>query len=138
MKKLYTKYKEFILYIIFGVGTTLVNILVYTVSTRILRLDILSSTVTAWFLSVLFAYVTNRSYVFGSKNNTLKAILPELVKFFASRLFTGAIDVLIMYLFANRLGFNDLIIKIISNIVVVLSNYLISRWFIFRGPDQQK
>ena len=125
------KYKEFILYAIFGILTTIVNVVAYFISTRMFHINIIGSTVIAWCLAVIFAYVTNRKYVFSSENHTTKAILIEFGAFISCRLFTGGIDVAIMYVFVDMLKMNDLLIKILSNIFVILSNYIASRLFIF-------
>jgi putative flippase GtrA len=132
MIKLYQKYKEMILYIFFGGCTTMVNLVTYFICTRAFHIYLLVSTVIAWLLAVLFAYVTNRKYVFRSKNKTIKSILFEFISFISCRLITGAIDVAIMYIFVDLLGYHDLIIKIASNMIVVLSNYVASRLFIFK------
>jgi putative flippase GtrA len=121
--------------VIFGIGTTLINLLAYAVCTRVFNIHLLISTVLAWIISVLFAYITNRKYVFNSNNKTLKSILIELISFISCRLLTGAIDVAIMYVFAGLLGYNDIIIKILSNLFVIVSNYVVSRLFIFKEHD---
>ena len=71
MKELLMKYKEIIMYLIFGTLTTAVNIVVYYLFSNIIHINYLFSNAVAWFLSVLFAYVTNRKYVFDSKNNQI-------------------------------------------------------------------
>jgi putative flippase GtrA len=132
IKKLWMKYKEMILYIFFGGCTTLVNVFTYFICTRLLQMHLLSSTVTAWLVAVLFAYVTNRRYVFRSENYTAKAILFEFVSFISCRLLTGAMDVGIMYVFVDLLKYNDLIIKILSDVMVIVFNYIASRLIIFK------
>lgn len=135
IKKLYIKNKKIILYVIFGIGTTLINLLAYAVCTRLINVQLLISTVIAWLISVLFAYMTNRKYVFNSNNKTIKSIIIELISFISCRLLTGAIDVAIMYVFAGLLRYNDLIIKILSNLFVIISNYIASKFFIFKEHD---
>jgi putative flippase GtrA len=135
IKILFVKYKKLILYVFFGVATTLINLLAYAVCTRVLNIHLLISTVLSWLISVLFAYITNRKYVFNSNNKTLKSILIECISFISCRLLTGAIDVTIMYVFAGILGYNDFIIKIVSNLFVIVSNYVVSRLFIFKEHD---
>ncbi|MDF2942527.1 MAG: gtcA [Herbinix sp.] len=133
--KLYHKYKEPILYVFFGGCTTLVNILVYYIGTRIFSISVMPSTVIAWCFAVLFAYITNRKIVFKSENITLKSVSIELGTFVSCRLFTGAIDLGIMYIFVDLLKINDLFIKIISNIIVILGNYIASRLLIFKNHN---
>jgi putative flippase GtrA len=98
-------------------------------------MNVMAGTVTAWFLAVLFAYVTNRKFVFKSDSTTSKAILIEITAFFGCRLLTGFIDFGMMYVFADLLKYNDLVIKIISNVIVIVSNYVASRLIIFKHRD---
>lgn len=129
---MYRKHKEMILYIFFGGCTTLVNLFIYYISTRKLGLQVTVSTLIAWCVAVLFAYVTNRKLVFRSKNRSLPSIAAEFVFFIGCRLLTVAMDVLVMYFFVEVLLLPDLIMKIISNLLVIVLNYAASRLFIFR------
>ena len=120
--------KELILYVIFGILTTVVNIVVYFVFTR-LGVNYLVSNVIAWFLSVLFAYVTNRRWVFESKDSN---ILKECFLFFSGRIFSGVVDTGLMYLFIDILSIGDVISKIVIQVIVVILNYVISKWIVFK------
>jgi putative flippase GtrA len=135
MKKLIIKYKEILLYLFFGGCTTLVNIIAYVLGTRLFGLKVMESTVLAWFLAVLFAYLTNRRYVFKSSSTSIKAVFIEAAAFYGCRLLTGFIDFGMMYIFVGLLFWNDLLIKIISNLIVIISNYAASRLFIFKKHD---
>lgn len=125
------KYKDIVPYAIFGILTTIINIVVYLFFAHILKKEIMLSTLAAWFFSVLFAYVTNRKWVFHSGILTFSNIIREAVAFFICRLATGMADILIMFVFVNIFHFNDLFIKIISNIAVIILNYVASKWIIF-------
>lgn len=128
--KLYKRYKEIINYGIFGVLTTLVNIISYFILTKIFGIQYLISNAIALILAILFAYITNRLFVFESKN---KNIIKELLLFFYYRLITSVIDMGLMYIFVSLLHFNDMIMKIISNIIVILLNYVFSKLYIFKN-----
>lgn len=132
---LYVKYKEVILYLVFGGLTTLVNIVSYAVFARILNMDTVTGTSVAWLISVIFAYITNKIFVFESKTNTFALLVKECVSFFGCRLATGVMDVAIMYLSVDLLHFNDIVIKIVSNVFVVILNYIFSKLFIFRREE---
>lgn len=121
--------KEVISYLIFGILTTLVNIVVYTICDDVLQIQYLISNAIAWFVSVLFAYFTNRKYVFESHNSS---IINELVKFIGARVSTGIMDMLLMWLFVDVLSVQSMISKIIVNVVVVILNYLFSKLFVFQ------
>ncbi|WP_346663398.1 GtrA family protein [uncultured Merdimonas sp.] len=132
MKQWILKYKEMILYLFFGGCTTLVNILAYAAATRFVSMAVVPATVLAWILSVIFAYVTNRIYVFESKTRGIRAIGREVAGFVSCRLFSGALDVGLMWLLVDMAGFPDLVIKILSNILVIIINYVASKFWIFK------
>ena len=125
--------KQIILYGIFGVLTTALNIFAYWALTRGLGFGVVPSTVIAWTIAVFFAYYTNRRYVFGSTVSSFKGILREAAYFFGARITTGVIDVIIMYVFVDVLGFHDVFIKTASNILVIILNYIFSKLIIFKG-----
>ena len=133
MRNKWLKYKEIVLYIFFGGATTLVNILSYYFCSYVIQLNTTMSTVIAWLLSVIFAYITNKIWVFESKTNNLKSIFKEITSFFGCRLVTGLMDLVIMITFVDYLLFNDMIIKIMSNILVIIMNYIASKLVIFKN-----
>ena len=132
MKKTVMRNTDVLPYIIFGILTTLVNIISYWVLAHPLGIDTLPSTVIAWVLSVLFAYGTNRTWVFHSTAKTGQAILREMISFFACRITTGLVDWLGMYLFVEICHWDDMIVKIALNVLVIVLNYIASKWLIFR------
>lgn len=138
IKKIYDNYKEMILYLFFGGCTTVVNFVSFLLCRRIFYITLIPGTVIAWLFAVIFAYVTNRRYVFQSENITQKSMIIELTSFISCRLLTGFLDVGIMYIFVDLLGYNDLVMKILSNVVVIISNYAASRLFIFKAHDSMK
>ena len=121
-----------VLYLVFGGLTTLVNIVAYWACSRVLELETITGTVIAWVLAVLFAYLTNRTWVFGSYAHGVGQILLEAFAFFSCRLTTGLADLGMMWLFVVVLEFNDLAIKVIANVMVIVMNYLASKFIIFR------
>lgn len=132
MISLYKKYKEILMYLIFGLLTTVVNIVVYFISSDLLSINYLISNVMAWFISVLFAFVTNKVYVFESSS---KKLMKEIVAFFTSRLATGILDMFLMWLFVTVAFLNDVVVKIFVNILVIIMNYIFSKLFVFRKDD---
>ncbi len=132
IKKVCTK--EVILYIVFGVLTTLVSLVTYKLcvvtflnAENALQLQI--ANIIAWILSVAFAYVTNRKFVFESKNSNK---LQEASKFVTSRIATLLMDMLIMFIGVTLLKFNDGIIKLVSQVVIIVANYVFSKIFVFK------
>ena len=132
LKELLSKYKGVTLYLIFGVLTTLVNIVAYWGVAHLMNIATMPSTVVAWVLAVLFAYFTNRKWVFDSTANTSHEIVQELLSFFACRLATGVVDWGCMLVFVDLLGWNDVIIKTAANVLVIVLNYVASKLIIFK------
>lgn len=134
IKNTYLKYKEIINYLIFGVLTTLVSLvtyylLVYTILNPNKPIELQIANIISWITCVTFAYITNRKYVFNSKD---KNIFKEIIKFYSSRLSTLFIDMLIMFIFVTKLNFNDKIIKIIVQIIIIILNYILSKLLVFK------
>ncbi len=129
LKTLYQRYREIINYLFFGVLTTVVNYVTYLALAPFFVLTTVP-TVTAWILSVLFAYLTNRKYVFCS-HSTGREALKEAGGFVTARIMSGILDVAIMWIFVDCIGFNDLVIKLLSNVVVVVFNYVASKLVVF-------
>ena len=125
------KYKNQILYLVFGVCTTFVNVIVYSLCAHIAALSTTLSTIIAWGAAVLFAYLTNRKWVFESQAHTVPTILREMWSFLICRLAAGGLDLAIMYLCVDRLGLPDIPIKILSNLLVIILNYVASKFVIF-------
>ncbi len=134
-KELLLKYKEVILYLIFGILTTLINIVTYYLCDKI-GLSTAVSTVIAWVLSVLFAFITNKIFVFASKTYDLKKLFKEIISFFTMRVLTGILDLVIMIVFVDILHLNGLLIKILSNIIVIILNYVFSKVLVFKNKNQ--
>lgn len=121
--------KEIVLYIIFGVLTTLVNIISYLLFAKIFGINNLLSNIMAWGFSIVFAYITNRIYVFESKNEN---ILYEFSLFVMGRGLSGIVDSILFYTFVVWWMLDDVISKIVINIIVIILNYVFSKWIIFK------
>ena len=126
------KHKEFVIYLIFGVLTTAVNWVISFLLFYKMGLSAAVSTAIAWAISVLFAFFTNKPFVFESHDWTPGVTLPELVKFICTRLLSGALEVGIVKITIDLLGFNPILWKIIASVIVVVLNYLFSKLVTFR------
>lgn len=137
MKELWSTWKtkllnrEVISYLIAGVLTTLVNIVSFYLIRRYLLVERLWANGTAFFISVLFAYVVNNKYVFIQEKGGRKQELTKLVNFFTARLFTLLVDQAGMWFFAEQLGVQEMLTKIGMNGIIIVLNYVLSKWFIF-------
>lgn len=129
------KFRSIIAYLFWGVVTTIVNLGVFQFLSSGVHWNYQLANVIAWFLSVLVAYFTNKVWVFGSHYSTVKAFLKEFFWFYFYRALTLVMDVVIMYVGVTVLKYNSpiqqFIVKIIDNVVVVIANYIFSKWLIF-------
>ena len=138
LKDLLNRYKSVVAYLFFGVCSTIVNIAAYYICAHFLSLSTGLSTAVAWIFAVIFAYITNKLWVFESKSWKRGVVIKEAASFFACRLATGAFDVVFMMVTVDVLGWNDLLMKIISNVVVVIINYIASKFLIFRKSKKEE
>lgn len=128
---LYQKYREVILYILFGGLTTLINLLVYNTMYYYIESSNLLSTIVAWILSVLTAFLTNKQIVFRSSSWNLEILWKEGVKFFECRIGTGILEFIFMYITVDILRWSGFIMKLIVNVIVIILNYVASKRIIF-------
>lgn len=128
----FMQYKELILYLFFGGLTTLVNWGLYALLADVLAIPYLWATAIAQIAAILFAYVTNRTWVFESKVKGAKGILLEMASFFACRGVSFVLDLGCMYVGVDLLHIDDMWMKLIANVIVVIVNYFFSKLLIFR------
>ena len=132
LKKLLAKYRDAIVYLIFGVLTTVVNYLVYLPCYNLLGISSAVSNVIAWAAAVLFAFLTNKPFVFRSHDWSRAVVIPEFVKFVGTRLGSGGIETGILLLSVDILGWNGNVWKLLTSVIVVVLNYIGSKWLVFR------
>lgn len=139
IKEYYEKYKEVIKYLIFGVLTTVVNFVAYYLFIYLFKTSEgmygLVSNILANVVAILFAYFTNRNFVFESKSVGFKAITMEIVSFFACRIFSMVIDALIYFVGCTLLKMPDFIVKFIGQVVVIILNYVFSKLIVFKKKN---
>ncbi len=128
---LFIKHKEVCMYILFGGLTTLINLIVYDLLTEKAGVSILLATLVSWIISVLFAFVTNKLFVFESKNYSSSAWIKEGIKFFSARLFSLGIEEVFMLVCCNLLHFNDKICKILAQALIAILNYFLGKLVVF-------
>ncbi len=137
MKKiweLYKKHEEIINYLIVGVRTTVVSFIAYVAATRTFLdpnnpVQLQIANIIKWVVGVSFAYVTNRIFVFKSKEEN---ILKEITAFTSSRVLTLFLDMGVMWLLVTKMGINDIIANTISIVLVTVGNYILSKLFVFK------
>lgn len=129
LKNILKTHKTLILYLIFGGLTTAVNMICFFLFKDALNVSTGISNVLAWFFSVLFAFFTNKHIVFADKG---KNGLKQLAEFFGARIFSGLLDTIIIVIFIDYLLFPEFLIKLLSNILVIIINYIASKFIIFK------
>ena len=129
---MYRKYQEGMRYLVFGALTTFINILSYIILYNFIHINNAISNVIAWIIGVIFAYITNKIYVFQSKNNTKLQVFREIISFVSCRIITLIIDEAIMIITVDKLSWNALLMKILANIIVIILNFIFSKILIFR------
>lgn len=133
MINIYKKNKEIINYLIFGVLTTVVSFVVYFIFAKVFKIDEVISNVISWFFSVLFAFITNKLYVFESKETGKKTLLKEIISFYLARLFTGVVcDLGVFALMVKMFKINDVLSKLVTQVIVIILNYVLSKLIVFR------
>lgn len=134
MINIYKKNKEIINYLIFGVLTTVVSFVVYFIFAKVFKIDEIISNVISWFFSVLFAFVTNKLYVFESKETGKKTLLKEIISFYLARLFTGVVcDLGVFALMVKMFKINDVLSKLVTQVIVTVLNYVFSKLLVFKN-----
>lgn len=133
VKKLY--YNETMRYLFIGGCTTLVNLATFAVFCDMLDMNVTLGNVLSIIIAILFAYVSNKIFVFSSKTEGLKEMFSELCRFVGGRLSTMAIEVGGVYLIYNMMGYPKMAAKLITQILVIIGNYFISKFFVFRNRD---
>ena len=133
IRKLVLKYKELLLYGVVGVMTTLINIAVFWLGNSVLDIHFAVANVIAWVVSVLFAFFANKIFVFESRDWSRTGVLREALTFFLSRAASLLADEALMWLFIPVLGWSELPAKVVSNIVVIIINYFLGKFWVFKA-----
>lgn len=131
MLKIFYKFKKEWLYIFYGILTTLINIIFYYLFYEILDFTNVISNFIAWILAVNFAFITNKLFVFRSRNSSKTIVIKEMRVFFILRISTGIIDIIFMYITVDLFLFNSIIMKLIASAIVIVLNYFGSKLFVF-------
>ena len=134
----YQKHKEVLLYLLFGGLTTVVSIGSYAWFNVKLGINELIANIISWIFAVLFAYVTNKIWVFQSRSLRLHELAADICKFFGGRLLTLLVEEVILFVFITLLHGNSVLVKVAAQVVIVILNYIISKLFVFREKKEKK
>lgn len=141
LMELYKKYKEIIMYLFFGVTTTVVNWIIYIAMIKVGSLTLVANCV-AWVGAVVYAFITNKLFVFESKSMNPKVLLKEGVSFVVARMFSGIFDILgpdvLISMGLNQVifGIKGFVAKIAMSVIVIILNYILSKVLVFRKKKE--
>ncbi len=130
--------RETVTYIIFGVLTTAVNYVTYYLLYKFTALDAVIYNTIAWAVSVIFAFITNKIFVFESKKWNIRTVLLELLPFVGARILSLLLEEAFLLLTVHIIGMHELMAKIIISVVVVIVNYFASKFIIFRNKKDKE
>lgn len=139
---IYIEHKEAMRYLLFGVLTTVVNIIVASVTYYVFfasfaeEIKVNLSTIIAIIAAWIFAYVTNKLYVFDSHNNSIQELMKEIISFISCRAITAIVEIVLMNLLVASLQFNYLAMKIIVSVIIIILNYIFSKLIIFKKGEK--
>lgn len=123
-------------YLVFGALTTAVNYAVYIPLYNFLHLSAAASNCIAWVIAVVFAYLTNKPFVFKNNDWTLQNLIPEFLRFVGCRIGSGTVETLIIYIFVDLLCWNGNLMKLLTSVLVVILNYFGSKMLVFRKKKE--
>lgn len=142
IQELFAKYKEIIMYLIFGVGTTAVNWVIYTVLVAFGNVvNLTLANIIAWVGAVAFAYITNKLWVFESKSWSPKVVWKELGMFLGARIFSGIFEIglfpVLVWLGMNQaiFGVEGMLAKVVISVWVIVLNYIFSKLLVFKKKE---
>ncbi len=131
-KPIYAKHKEFLLYALFGLGTIIISIRTYRMFTESLCFDLVISNSVSWIFATTFAFLTNRKWVFTKHPTGVGPFFMQMGSFFFGRFLTLLLEDAMLYYLVQTLGFPNMLIKYIAQVVVIATNYFISKVVVFR------
>lgn len=133
MIKLIKKYNNIIKYLINGGVTTVINFSAYLFLERVLDVHYLVANLIAWILSVIYAFITNKIIVFKDERSTFPQVLRQFMIFTGLRAVSFGLEELSMLIFITQLRFNDIAVKLIIAVAIVITNYIFSKFIIFKN-----
>ena len=131
----YKKNKEVLMYLFFGGLCFLVSVFTYAYFNVTLGINELLANILSWIIAVTFAFVTNKIWVFHSKNDSFGEFMREMTAFYGGRVVTLVMEEAILFLFITVLGLNSILVKIVAQVVVIVLNYVISKLFVFKEKE---
>lgn len=132
LEPFYKKHKEVLLYLFFGGCTFLISVISYSVMNAAFGIHELVANLISWVLAVLFAFFTNRTWVFEGHTDSARDFFSQMIAFFGGRVITLVMEEIILLVFITMLGLPGIGVKIVAQIIVILANYIISKVWVFK------
>lgn len=132
---MYHKYEEGISYLFWGGVAFVLSMVLFYIFANVLMLNEQIANIITWIICVIFAYLTNRTFVFKSKTKELKAVTKEFVDFTVARLATLILENAVLFICIDLLLWHNMIAKLIGQFLVIVSNYVLSKLWIFKKKD---
>ncbi|MDO4623672.1 MAG: GtrA family protein [Eubacteriales bacterium] len=126
------KYKEVILYLVFGVLSMIISIGTFSAFVYVMHMDALIANILSWIITIIVVYFTNKKWVFESETNGKKEGLKEFISFVVGRLATLGLEELVLLVGIKWMGLSSFWVKIVAQVLVVVSNYVISKFIVFK------
>lgn len=133
LRSLIEKYWDILTYLVFGVLTTVVNYAVYLPVYNFCGISAAVSNIIAWVVAVIFAFLTNKPFVFHSHDWSAKTVVPELTKFVSCRIASGVLETVILFLAVDCMAWNGNLWKLLTQVLVIIINYVGSKLLVFRN-----
>ena len=133
IRALIVKYWDILIYLVFGVLTTVVNYAVYLPVYNFCGISAAVSNMIAWTVAVVFAFLTNKPFVKGFIGQKGKTVVPELIKFVSCRLASGVMETVILFLAVDLMAWNGNVWKLVTQVLVIIINYVGSKLLVFRN-----
>ncbi|MDE5780904.1 MAG: GtrA family protein [Lachnospiraceae bacterium] len=128
----YRKNKEMLLYLFFGFLSFVMSISTYALFNKVFNINELLANIFSWIITVMFAFFTNRIWVFDSPTKSMAEFVKQMSSFYWGRIVTLVIEEIILFVFITLLGMGSMLIKVIAQVVVIVLNYVISKLFVFK------
>ena len=132
----YKKNKEMLLYLFFGGLSFIVSVATYALFNVGCHMSAVVANIWSWIITVMFAFLTNRVWVFDSPTETVGEFVKQMISFYAGRVITLVIEEVILFVFIDVLGGNSIVVKIIAQVIVIVLNYVISKLLIFKQNEE--
>lgn len=127
--------RELFLYGVFGALSTILDIGLFLLFANVLNIHYLIANAVAWVIAVIFSFLANKYYVFRSKSFKKEIWMKEAAEFFGARGLACGVDMGGMYLLVSIIGINKNYAKLIVTFIVIVINYILSKFWIFKNKD---